>query len=200
MVKCRCGSWKLATFDAKHCHCLRETKVFGFRGKYGCRPPGELKTGRPPQPQYTCGECVVLCYYRANTGLPPTCLLLVDWVNCGNSMSERTHCDDDLTGLLSPSRQPSVADVSTGGRESLLVEAIYFGWFSHPALTSRLGLCLQWGSLALIWLRVPTVLSSGSLTYEYFGFQGLTVANRGEDRSFHIMKGSVPIWTSGLAR
>ena len=137
MVKCRCGSWKLATFDAKHCHCLRETKVFGFRGKYGCRPPGELKTGRPPQPQYTCGECVVLCYYRANTGLPPTCLLLVDWVNCGNSMSERTHCDDDLTGLLSPSRQPSVADVSTGGRKSLLVEANCFGWFSHQFQSSE---------------------------------------------------------------
>jgi len=37
------------------------------------------------------------------------------------------------------------------------------------------------------------------ITY-YFGFQGLTVANIGEDRSFHIMEGSVPIWTSGLVR
>jgi len=26
------------------------------------------------------------------------------------------------------------------------------------------------------------------------------VANRGEDRSFHIMEGSVPIWTTGLVR
>ena len=67
--------------------------------------------------------------YRASYGtmgrrLPPTCLSIVAWVNCGKSVSERTHCDDDLAGLLSPSRQPSVADVSTGGRKSLLVEAI----------------------------------------------------------------------------
>jgi len=41
---------------------------------------------------------------------------------------------------------------------------------------------------------------SVSVLAEYFGFQGLTIANRGEDRSFHIMEGSVPIWTSGLIR
>jgi len=36
--------------------------------------------------------------------------------------------------------------------------------------------------------------------YEHFGFQGLHVANGGEDRSFHLTEGSVPIQTSGLAR
>jgi len=39
---------------------------------------------------------------------------------------------------------------------------------------------------------VPIVLYSGSLTREYFGFQDLIVANRGE--------GLVPIWTTGLVR
>jgi len=33
-----------------------------------------------------------------------------------------------------------------------------------------------------------------------FGFQDLIVANRGEDRSSHVMEGSVPIWTTGLVR
>jgi len=36
--------------------------------------------------------------------------------------------------------------------------------------------------------------------YERFGFQGLHVANGGEDCSFHLMEGSVPIRTSGLVR
>jgi len=75
----------------------------------------------------------------------------------------------------------------------------FAGWtMSHPALTSRLGLCLHWGSLTLIWLRVPILLYSSSLTRAYFGFQDLIVANRGEDCSFHVMEGSVPIWTTGL--
>ena len=39
-------------------------------------------------------------------------------------MSGRTYCDDDLAGLLSPSRQPSITDASRGGRDSLSVEAI----------------------------------------------------------------------------
>jgi len=114
--------------------------------------------------------------------------------------------------VASISWQPSITDACRGGRDSLLVEAICwldvklyiiygFGWMlSHSALTSRLGLRLQWGSLTLIWLRVPIVLYCGSLTGEYFGFQDLIVANRGEDRSFHVMEGSVPIWTSGLVR
>jgi len=33
-----------------------------------------------------------------------------------------------------------------------------------------------------------------------FGFQGLHVANEGEDLSFHLVEGSVPIRTSGLVR
>ena len=36
--------------------------------------------------------------------------------------------------------------------------------------------------------------------YEHFGFQGLHVANGGEDCSFHLTEGSVPIRTSGLVR
>jgi len=36
--------------------------------------------------------------------------------------------------------------------------------------------------------------------YEHFGFQGLHVANGGENRSFHLMEGPVPIRTSGLVR
>jgi len=38
------------------------------------------------------------------------------------------------------------------------------------------------------------------LIYEHFGFQGLHVANGGEDRSFHLVKGSATIQTSGLVR
>ena len=34
--------------------------------------------------------------------------------------------------------------------------------------------------------------------YGRFGFQGLYVANGGQDRSFHLVEGSVPIRTSGL--
>jgi len=76
---------------------------------------------------YIRGECVVPCYYRANTGLPRHMLVACVLGELWHSVSGRTYCDDDLAGLLSPSRQPSVADVSTGGRKSLLVEAIYFG-------------------------------------------------------------------------
>ena len=36
--------------------------------------------------------------------------------------------------------------------------------------------------------------------YEHFRFQGLHVANGGEDRSFRLIEGSVPIRTSGLVR
>ena len=75
---------------------------------------------------YIRGECVVPCYYRANTGFPLHMLVACVLGELWHSMSGRTHCDDDLAGLLSPSRQPSVADVSTGGRKSLLVEAIYW--------------------------------------------------------------------------
>jgi len=40
---------------------------------------------------------------------------------------------------------------------------------------------------------------SGSVT-ERFGFQGVRVANGGEDCTFHLMESSVPIRTSGLVR
>jgi len=49
--------------------------------------------------------------------------------------------------------------------------------------------CCCMGMLLFLWF--PKV-------YEHFGFQGLHVANGGEDRSFHLMEGSVPIRTSGL--
>jgi len=62
-------------------------------------------------------------------------------------MSGRTYCDDDLAGLLGPSRQPSITDATTGGRDSLL-EAIC--WLDDVALTSRLGLRVQMRSLTLI--------------------------------------------------
>jgi len=48
-----------------------------------------------------------------------------------HSVSGRTYCDDDLAGLLRPSRQPSITDASRGGRDSLLVDAI--GWLDDVA-------------------------------------------------------------------
>ena len=52
--------------------------------------------------------------------------------------------------------------------------------------------------------RVPTVYVLQRFLwfpdYEHFGFQGLHVANGGEDCSFHLTEGSVPIRTSGLVR
>jgi len=35
------------------------------------------------------------------------------------------------------------------------------------------------------------MLHSGTITHEYFSFQDLIVANRQEDRSVHVMEGSV---------
>ena len=67
---------------------------------------------------------------------------------------------------------------------------------SHSSLTRLTAIC--YGS------RAPTVYVLQHFLwfpdYEHFGFQGLRVANGGEDRSFHLTEGSVPIQTSGLAR
>ena len=176
---------------------LRETKVFGFRGKYGCRPPGELKTERPLQPHAFAASVWFRATIEQTRYSLATCLS--QWHGWTAAfMSGRTYCDDDVAGLLSPSRQPSITDASRGGRDSLLVEAICWlddvapscnqsAWtppalrIAHHDLTKGSNRTLFWfPNLRILW------------------FPRSDCANRGEDRSFHVTEGSVPVWTIGL--
>jgi len=88
-----------------------------------------------------------------------------------------------------------------GGLDSLLVESICWLDDVAPSFNQSAGT-----SPAVMIVHCDLtegfnrILYSGSLTREYFGFQDLIVVNRGEDRSFHVMEDSIPIWATGLVR
>jgi len=68
--------------------------------------------------------------------------------------------------------------------------------------STRCSLLARQPSAMVLWLHTVCVLQCVLWfpDYEHFSFQGLHVTNGGEDCSFHLMEGSVPVRTSGLVR